>query len=105
MKCEIEQIGGSLVVKLGGEIDQHCAEEIRGDIDRELDIKKSSSLIIDLGDVEFMDSSGLGLIMGRYKKMAGRGGTIMLARPKPNVDRLLEMSGIKKLIGRNKTKE
>ena len=100
MKCEIEQVGGSLVVKLGGEIDQHCAEEIRSDIDRELDLKNLLSLIIDLGDVEFMDSSGLGLIMGRYKKMAARGGRIMLARPRPNVDRLLEMSGIKKLIDR-----
>ena len=100
MKCEIEQIGGSLVVKLSGELDQHCAEEIREDIDRALDIKNTRSLIIDLGGVDFMDSSGLGLIMGRYKKMSARGGTIMLARPKPAVDRLLDLSGIKKLIGK-----
>ena len=105
MKCEIEHVGGSLVVKLRGEIDQHCAEEIRGEIDRELDMRHSTSLIIDLGDVEFMDSSGLGLIMGRYKKITARGGRLMLARPNSSVDRLLELSGIKKLIGREKIKE
>ena len=80
MNCEIEQIGGALVVKLSGEIDQHCAEELRGDIDRQLDIKRSASLIIDLGDVDFMDSSGLGLIMGRYRKMQARGGNKLVGR-------------------------
>ena len=104
MNCEMEQVGGALVVKLRGEIDQHCAEELRGDIDRQLDIKHSASLIIDLGGVDFMDSSGLGLIMGRYRKMQARGGKILLARPTPAVDRLLELSGINKLVGRERTK-
>ncbi len=104
MNCEIEQVGGALVVKLSGEIDQHCAEELRSDIDRQLDIKHSASLIIDLGGVDFMDSSGLGLIMGRYRKMKARGGKILLARPTPAVDKLLELSGINKLVGRERTK-
>ncbi len=101
MKCEIEQIGSTLVVKLYGEIDQHCTEEIRGEIDRELDIKNITALIIDLGNVEFMDSSGLGLIMGRYRKIRERGGRIMLVRPTPRVDKVLELSGIKRLIDEN----
>ena len=79
MRYETEQIGGALVVKLYGEIDQHCVSEIRDDIDRQIAIRNINSLIVDLGGVEFMDSSGIGMIMGRYKNMVSRGGKMMLA--------------------------
>ncbi|HIV85470.1 MAG TPA: anti-sigma factor antagonist [Candidatus Monoglobus merdigallinarum] len=101
MRFEIEPVGNSLVVKLYGEIDQHSTDEIRSDIDRAISIKNPATLIIDLGGVELMDSSGLGLIMGRYKLMAARGGRLMLVRPQPQVDKVLELSGIKKMLGRN----
>ena len=101
MRYETEQIGGALVVKLYGEIDQHCVSEIRDDIDRQIAIRNINSLIVDLGGVEFMDSSGLGMIMGRYKNMVSRGGKMMLVRPQPQVDKVLELSGIKKLFEKN----
>ena len=101
MRYETEQIGGALVVKLYGEIDQHCVSEIRDDIDRQIAIRNINSLIVDLGGVEFMDSSGIGMIMGRYKNMVSRGGKMMLVRPQPQVDKVLELSGIKKLLEKN----
>ena len=101
MRYETEQIGGALVVKLYGEIDQHCVSEIRDDIDRQIAIRNIKSLIVDLGGVEFMDSSGIGMIMGRYKNMVSRGGKMMLVRPQPQVDKVLELSGIKKLFEKN----
>lgn len=101
MGFNTEQIGNTLVVKLNGEIDQHCTSEIRDEIDREVDIKNVSTLIFDLGEVTFMDSSGLGMIMGRYKKLKAMGGKLMLVRPRPQVDRVLELSGIKKLLDKN----
>lgn len=101
MRYETEQIGGALVVKLYGEIDQHCVSEIREDIDRQIAIRNINSLIVDLGGVEFMDSSGIGMIMGRYKNMVSRGGKMMLVRPQPQVDKVLELSGIKKLFEKN----
>ena len=101
MRYETEQIGGALVVKLYGEIDQHCVSEIRDDIDRQIAIRNINSLIVDLGGVEFMDSSGIGMIMGRYKDMVSRGGKMMLVRPQPQVDKVLELSGIKKLFEKN----
>lgn len=101
MRYETEQIGGVLVVKLYGEIDQHCVSEIRDDIDRQIAIRNINSLIVDLGGVEFMDSSGIGMIMGRYKNMVSRGGKMMLVRPQPQVDKVLELSGIKKLFEKN----
>ena len=48
-----------------------------------------------------MDSSGIGMIMGRYKNMVSRGGKMMLVRPQPQVDKVLELSGIKKLFEKN----
>ena len=101
MRYETEQIGGALVVKLYGEIDQHCVSEVRDDIDRQIAIRNINSLIVDLGGVEFMDSSGIGMIMGRYKNMVSRGGKMMLVRPQPQVDKVLELSGIKKLFEKN----
>ena len=101
MRYETEQIGGALVVKLYGEIDQHCVSEIRDDIDRQIAIRNINSLIVDLGGVEFMDSSGIGMIMGRYKNMVSRGGKMMLVRPQPQVDKVLELSGIKNLFEKN----
>lgn len=101
MRYETEQIGGALVVKLYGEIDQHCVSEICDDIDRQIAIRNINSLIVDLGGVEFMDSSGIGMIMGRYKNMVSRGGKMMLVRPQPQVDKVLELSGIKKLFEKN----
>ena len=74
MEIRIESIGTTLVVKLAGEIDQSCAEEIRGDIDREITLRHAQNLILDFAAVDFMDSSGLGMIIGRYKQMKARGG-------------------------------
>lgn len=102
MTFNTEQNGSTLVVKLCGEIDQHCAAEIRDDIDREIDISSNiSTLVLDLGGVTFMDSSGLGMIMGRYRKISAMGGRLKVTSPAPQVDKVLELAGIKKLLADN----
>lgn len=93
-----EQIGTTLVVKLSGEIDQSCAGTIREKIDRELKQVSIRNLILDFADVSFMDSSGIGMILGRYKEIKMRGGKTMIIRTQPQVDRVLELSGLKKII-------
>ncbi len=98
MDIRIESIGTTLVVKLSGEIDQSCAEEIRSDIDREITLRHVQNLILDFAAVDFMDSSGLGMIIGRYKQMKARGGKTMIIRAKPQVDKILSLSGLKKII-------
>ncbi len=98
MEIRIESIGTTLVVKLSGEIDQSCAEEIRSDIDREITLRHVQNLILDFAAVDFMDSSGLGMIIGRYKQMKARGGKTMIIRAKPQVDKILSLSGLKKII-------
>lgn len=99
MTFSTERTGSTLIVKLCGEIDQHCASEIRDDIDREIDIGSHvSTVILDLKNVGFMDSSGLGMIMGRYRKISAMGGRLVIENPKPQVDKVLELAGIKKLL-------
>ena len=98
MNIRIDYIDTTLVVKLSGEIDQSCASEIRTDIDREIQLKNVKNLIFDFGGVTFMDSSGIGVILGRYKQIKARGGKTMIVRPQPQVDKILELSGLKKIM-------
>ncbi len=98
MTMRKEQIGTTLVVKLSGEIDQSCAGTIREEIDRELKQCTIKNLILDFAEVSFMDSSGIGMILGRYKEIKLRGGKTMIIRIQPQVDRILELSGLKKII-------
>lgn len=98
MTMNVEQIGTTLVVKLSGEIDQSCAGTIREEIDRELKQSPIQNLILDFAKVSFMDSSGIGMILGRYKEIKMRGGKTMIIRVQPQVDRVLELSGLKKII-------
>ena len=97
MRYETEQIGGALVVKLYGEIDQHCVSEIRDDIDRQIAIRNINSLIVDLGGVEFMDSSGIGVIMGRYKRIYMLGGEVCAVHANERMKKILTMSGVTKI--------
>ena len=98
MNIRMEHAGNTLVVKLEGELDQSCAGEIRGDIDRELRLRNVRNLILDLAEVSFMDSSGIGMIIGRYKQIKARGGRTLVIRAQPQVDKILELSGLKKIV-------
>ena len=98
MDIKLENIGTTLVVKIEGEIDHHTAPMLREKVDRELDSKNIVNLILDFDGVNFMDSSGIGVIAGRYKEIHARGGKVMIIRVKPQVDKILELSGMKTLL-------
>lgn len=98
MKIRLEHIGTTLVAKLDGEIDHHCAEELRIKIDREISRSNVKNLIFDFKKVDFMDSSGIGVIAGRYKIINSLGGKVMIIRAGEQVDKILEISGLKKIM-------
>lgn len=87
-----------LIVKLGKEIDHHHAENIRNKIDQLIDINAIKVLILDFTDTVFMDSSGIGVIMGRYKKMKDIGGDVGLIHVSSQIQKLLKLSGIYRLV-------
>lgn len=84
-----------LTVFLQDEIDQHSAAGIREFIDKLINRHELiTKLVFDLSNVTFMDSSGIGVILGRYKLMKARGGSIAVQKPNESVKRVLRIAGI-----------
>ena len=98
MQIIMENIGTTLVVKVSGEIDHHTSAELREEMDREISLRNIVNLVLDFDGVPFMDSSGIGVIIGRYKQIQARGGKTMIIRVQPQVDKILELSGLKKIL-------
>ena len=90
--------GGRLCVALGGEIDHCAAEGLRREIEHLLADTSISVLTLDFSQVSFMDSSGVGMIIGRYKTMAARGGRVTARGLHTPVDRLFRMAGLPRII-------
>lgn len=87
-----------LVFRITEEIDEFKAKEIRRKADYEIERFMPKRVIFDFNRVSFMDSSGIGMIIGRYKQTSRLGGKMELANLRPAVRKIFEMSGILKLI-------
>ncbi len=105
MKVQINTGHGIISVRLLGELDHHNAEKIRNLIEDKINEKGIYHLIIDLSQLDFMDSSGIGLLMGRYKLVAPLGGSVSVIVGKGNIERIVKMSGLERFIGIFKTKD
>ena len=90
--------GRTLTVYLEGDIDHHNARPIRSRIDTKVYIQRPDELILDLSGVSFMDSSGLGLILGRYTKAVEMGILFKVVNPTPQIRRILDLAGTERLI-------
>jgi stage II sporulation protein AA (anti-sigma F factor antagonist) len=104
MEMEVPELGVRLIFKegiltavLSGEIDHHSAREIREEIDETASRVKPKKLILDFSAVEFMDSSGVGLIMGRCKLMRLWGGTVEIANLPQKIERIVSLAGLNQL--------
>ena len=86
-----------LLVQLDGEIDHHSSNVLRAEIDAAIYAHLPQTLALDFQNVSFMDSSGIGLIMGRYKILQPLGGQIVLLNPAPHISRVLRLAGMERL--------
>ncbi len=86
---------GMLTALLFGEIDHHTARDIRLTVDSDIEKHHPSRLILDFRRVKFMDSSGIGLIMGRYRMMQLVGGKVALVNVPPHLERIIALSGVR----------
>ncbi|MEN9406635.1 MAG: hypothetical protein RLZ12_919 [Bacillota bacterium] len=86
------------MVKLAGELDHHTARKTRSVIEDELKLMKNAKLILNLAELNFMDSSGLGVILGRYRALKEAGGELMLCGLSPAIKKLLQLSGLLKIM-------
>ncbi|WDL97090.1 anti-sigma F factor antagonist [Alicyclobacillus sp. ALC3] len=91
-------VEGAVLVRLQGELDHHVVEQIRNEIDQKLQENRYRALVISFRGTDFMDSSGLGLILGRYRTMMQHQGKMSLSEVSPALRRLFELSGVLKIL-------
>lgn len=90
--------GSKLRVVITGEIDHHSAKKVRDGIDELIFENRPSELYMNFSEVDFMDSSGLGLIMGRYKLMKIYGGKTYIEDPSYRVLKIIELAQMNRII-------
>lgn len=98
LTIELEVKHDILLVRLRGELDHHTAEELRTKLTETIENQKIMHIVLNLENLAFMDSSGLGVILGRYKQINNHGGKMVVCSISPAVKRLFEMSGLFKII-------
>ena len=87
----------TLVAEICGDIDHHTAKYFRGEIDKAIRSHNPLTLILDYSQVTFMDSSGIGLVMGRYRIMSEMGGEVIVASPPAYIRKVLQLAGMHRL--------
>ena len=98
MKSVFEVQGNCLTVHLPEEVDHPVSEDIRKESDNIMRKKYIRTMIFDLSETMFMDSSGIGLIMGRYRAMGMRGDCIRATGVSAYIEKLLHLSGVYKFV-------
>lgn len=94
MNVTIESSGNLIIAYLNGEIDHHSSAAAREKIDNVLSLKKPQHLILDFKNVTFMDSSGIGLVMGRFRLMQSFRGTLEIRNVTAQTKKLMELAGL-----------
>lgn len=88
----------TVTVQLEGELDHYCAERIRAALDALIEAPEVRRLVIDLSGLTFMDSSGIGVIIGRYRTLSRRNGSVAVRGASPQIDRIFKMSGLYQIV-------
>jgi stage II sporulation protein AA (anti-sigma F factor antagonist) len=95
---DIKQQGEVLIVKVYGEFDLHGADDARRDIDGFIKAREVKHVVFDLAQLTFIDSSGLGVILGRYRKVSENGGRVAITGVPPAIHRVMEIAGLTRLM-------
>lgn len=98
MEVTYQKEDKSLILKITEELDHHTAEKIRRKADYEIEKYIPSKVVFDFDGVSFMDSAGIGLILGRYKNVSILGGKLEVVNVNNQVVKILNMSGLSKII-------
>ncbi len=97
MQLKLTQQGDTLTAALVGELDHHGAGEVRDNLDTAVLRTRCRRLVLDFSPLTFMDSSGIGLVMGRYRLMQSLGGSLTVSGTNPRLERMLRLAGLEKL--------
>lgn len=97
MSVEITVKGEVLTAYLSGELDHHTAAGMRQAVDEAVELNMPSLLVLDFSGVSFMDSSGIGLVMGRYRNISRRGGELHISGASPQLYKVMRLAGLERL--------
>ncbi len=98
MNIELDVRQDVLCIRLTGELDHHTAEELREKVNQAIETYQIHHIVLNLANLTFMDSSGLGVILGRYKQIKLKNGEMVVCAISAPVKRLFEMSGLFKIM-------
>ena len=90
----------TLFISLDGELDEFTAEYTRINLDQAMNGTKVAQIVIDLANLRFMDSTGIGVLIGRYKKMKDRNVPIFISNPSTQAERIFKMTGLYSIMPR-----
>lgn len=92
--------GNNLIVGLVGELDEHSAAFVRRKMDESFETQDYRDAVLDLSRLSFMDSTGIGVVIGRYKQLRKQNKKLYVRNPSPTVDKIFRMSGLYEIISR-----
>jgi len=98
LNIELEIKQDVLCIRLSGELDHHTADVLREQASKAIEENNIHHIVLNLESLTFMDSSGLGVILGRYKQIKQLHGEMVVCAISPSVQRLFDMSGLFKII-------
>lgn len=98
MQLQTFRKDGTLVARFEGELDEHTATGARERLDKLIADGGFHNFVFDFERLSFMDSTGIGMLLGRYKSLKREGAGIYIARPNPHVDKILNLAGIYSII-------
>lgn len=97
MSVEITVKGEVMTAYLSGELDHHTAADMRAKIDSALELNMPSLLTLDFSRISFMDSSGIGLVMGRYRNLVKYGARLHISGASPSLYKVMKLAGLERL--------
>ena len=97
MSVEIKTSGDTVTGYLSGALDHHSAKEMREAVDNAVALNMPSKLVLDFKGISFMDSSGIGLVMGRYRMLAKTGAQLYITGASPQIYKVMKLAGIERL--------
>lgn len=98
MEPEYEFLGNTLIVYVPQELDDHIAGKIKAYSEEMMKTDQAKNIIFDFSNTAFMDSSGIGMIMGRYRAVQKKNGFVGVKGVGAPIHRILEISGLYKLV-------
>ena len=98
MRIDNKVVNKTLYIGLSGELDEHTSVYTRQTLDKLMENAQMIRVVIDLSELAFMDSTGVGVLIGRFKKLKGREIPIFIANPSSQADRIFRLTGLYEIM-------